>query len=460
MANVQPRSYLIHGNSANFYGYSPQQLADGFDFSGAYSAGFNGAGINVGIIGTGPILNANGGDDDTAALAQLWNAKLGNITQVAASPQPATTANGNTGTGAVDANPTGLTSPPPVTSPSCTPTSPFQNYQLCNPEDGEAQLDTESVASLAPGATTLFYMAFNAAEACYNPTTSSYDPPTGTTCPSGDDAEQAEGIGLSDDEIQQAIADNKADAISMSFGLPENLGELFGYIGTVANPGPGQVEIASLTAEGMAVFVSSGDNGAWECFDPNTGLPTGTACVSYPASDQNAVAVGGVNIPLDEAGNLTGSISAWADNTTQGGNGAFQNNVGSGGGVSADFTAPAWQAADDSAQAERELPDIALDADPNTGPGIVFNAAYNGGPRLAIGGTSAAAPESAAQWAIVLQACKASATCNKGRRTGISPRQSDRRCSTRSTGNRAARAAPYTVSGIHPALNYARRSMT
>jgi kumamolisin len=410
-----PRRYFLKNNNAQYFGYSPQQLATGFDFSGAYRAGFNGSGINVGIIGTGPILNAQGGDDDAAGLASYWHASLGAITQVAVSPQPASTANAGTGTNATDGNPSGLSTPPPVTAPSCTQGA-YPNYQSCNPEDGEAQLDTESIASLAPGADVLFYLGFNPAEACINPSTMANDPPTGTTCPAGDNAVQAEGIQISDDEIQQAIADNRSDAISMSFGAPEN--DETGYIGTTASPGFGQIEIASLVAQGTAVFVSSGDDGAWECFDPTTGAPLGTACASYPASDANVVAVGGVNIPMDEAGNLTSIIAAWADNTSLGGNGAFQNNVGSGGGVSAQISAPAWQSATLHATM-REIPDIALDADPNTGPSIAQNLAFSGfGQVYASGGTSAAAPEAAAQWALVLQACKASSTCNKGGATG------------------------------------------
>ena len=216
---------------------------------------------------------------------------------------------------------------------------------------------------------------------------------------------------IADDEIQQAIADNKADAVSMSFGGPENLNVALGYI-NAQGTGVGQIEMASLAAEGIATFVSSGDDGAWECFDPNTGAPLGTACVSYPASDPNVVAVGGVNIPLDGSGNLTGTITAWADNTTLGGNGAFVNNVGSGGGVSTVFAAPKWQSAALGASM-RLLPDWSLDADPNTGPSIFIT-----GFPFAIGGTSASAPESAAMWALVLQACKASSSCNKGGATG------------------------------------------
>lgn len=418
LVGEQPaHTYLIHNNNAVYYGYSPQQIATGFDYSGAASSGYNGAGINVGIIGTGPIFDANAKDDDTAALATFWNAKMASIVQVDAQNQPATTQNGNTGTGAVDNAGPYLGSPPPVTSPSCTytgnPNLGLNNYAVCNPEDGEAQLDTQSIASLAPGATVLFYMGFESyCLYASGPNAGNlYAPP----CASGDIPQQYEGIQIADDEIQQAIADDKADALSLSFGAPENIEQYYGYIqgpATSGAPGVGQIEFASLAAEGIAVFVSSGDDGAWDCQNPITGAFLGVACVSYPASDPNVVAVGGVNIPLDESGNLTGSITAWADNTTLGGNGTFGNNVGSGGGVSTVFTPQPWQAATTGASM-RELPDVSLDADPNTGPSVAIDAAYGYGPE-AVGGTSASAPEAAAQWGVVLQACKASATCNKG----------------------------------------------
>ncbi|MGA3036474.1 MAG: protease pro-enzyme activation domain-containing protein [Vulcanimicrobiaceae bacterium] len=422
-------TYFIQPNLANFYGYTPQQIATGFDYSGAYSSGYKGGGITVGVIGTGPILAANGKSDDLLALSSYFNAPIANLTQVAAIPQPATTANGQTGSGGCvngycsDYNPTNLSSPPPVTNPSCNWNTSadgytLYNYQQCNPEDGEAQLDTQSIATLAPGANLFFYLAFNSNEYCIVNSSGDPDPnpPTGPTCPSGETAVQNEGIQLTDDEIQQAIADNKVDAVSMSFGGPENINEEYGYIAPSGSPpGLGQIEMASLAAEGIAVFVSSGDTGASECFD-DVGNPLGTACASYPASDPNVVAVGGVNIPLNQAGNLTGTITAWADNTTLGGNGTFENNVGSGGGVSTVFTAPSWQAAALSASM-RLLPDWSLDADPDTGPAIFIDVDYGGAPE-AIGGTSASAPASAAMWALVLQACNVSSTCNKGGPTG------------------------------------------
>ncbi|HEY1729055.1 MAG TPA: protease pro-enzyme activation domain-containing protein [Candidatus Baltobacteraceae bacterium] len=451
--------YIIQPNLANFYGYGPQQMATGFDYSGAYSAGFKGSGITVGIIGTGPILAANGKSDDAAALGLYWNAPMATITQVATVPQAATAANGGTGTGASDNNPTNFSNPPPVTNPNCNPGTNVggtfvPNYAACNPEDGEAQLDTQSIASLAPGSNLYFYMAYNSNEFCIVNSDGSTDPtlPVGPTCPTGETPYPLEGIDLSDDEIQQAIADNKADAVSMSFGGPENLNEEFGYIQPSGSPpGLGQIEMASMAAEGVAVFVSSGDDGAWECFD-DLGNPLGTACASYPASDPNVVAVGGVNIPLDQAGNLTGTITAWADNTTTGGNGTFGNNVGSGGGVSAVFTAPSWQASALSASM-RLIPDWSLDADPLTGPAIFINVDYGGGPE-AIGGTSASAPASAALWALVLQACKASATCNTGGTTGYRLGNPAPLIYAIYANNNSLSGA-YTASGFTPKLDYA-----
>jgi len=120
--------------------------------------------------------------------------------------------------------------------------------------------------------------------------------------------------------------------------------------------------------------------------------------------------VGGVNAPFNESGRLNGQITAWADNTTGGGNGEFDNNVGSGGGISAVFKAPKFQSEAVKGATMREVPDISLDADPDTGVAIVAYAKWH--PYVfAEGGTSAAAPEANAQWAVVLSACKATPAC-------------------------------------------------
>jgi subtilase family serine protease len=413
-----PGNYLIRASSGNFWGLSPQQISHAFDYTGAWSAGYDGTGINAGIIGTGPILTGSTGD--LAHYAGLFNnARTASVVTVPAAAQTASPVNGNTGTGDFDVNPGGLTTPPAATTTSCRQTSP-PNYATCNPEDGEAQLDQEQVAGMAPGATVLFYLAYNPA-VCLNTSTGNFATPnpTGTPCPASQSLENYPliGIDLTDDEIQQAIADNRADTLSMSFGEDESAAEAYGYF-DATGVGPGTAEDAALTAEGIAVFVSSGDNGADACQNVNTGAFVAGNCVSFPASDPSFVGVGGVNSPVDNAGNLVGQITTWGDETTNGGNGRFSNNIGTGGGVSKYFATPAYQSGITSLppgnpplNGKRGVPDIALLADPDTGPSLSENSGGNW-VAGASGGTSAAAPEANAMWALVLQACKASASCS------------------------------------------------
>ncbi|MHB8462198.1 MAG: S53 family peptidase [Vulcanimicrobiaceae bacterium] len=393
LANVQLlHSDMVRVTNSFFTGYSPQQIANGLDFTGAYSAGFTGTGITVGIIGTGPI-----DPNDATKFSTLYNASMASITQVAAQPQAASTTNNNTGTGATDPNPSGLQPAPPVTAP-CTSVLP-----ACNPEDGEAQLDTQSVASLAPGANVLFYLA-------YNPLDCVDSGGNVVKCKAGVTPTKVIGIQILDDELQQAIADNRADILSISVGGPEDLQGQYGAPG-----GLGDLEYQSLATEGIATFISSGDDGAWETQNA-TGTYTGSPTVSYPASDPFVVGVGGVNLPLDVAGKLTNAITTWGDTTTGGGSGTFQkNDVGSGGGISLAFTPPTYQSAAIPGITQREVPDMAMDADPLTGPAILENSSFGSNAQLgSAGGTSAAAPEAAAAWALVLQACKAQTSCATG----------------------------------------------
>jgi subtilase family serine protease len=413
-----PGNYLIRASSGNFWGLSPQQISHAFDYTGAWSAGYDGTGINAGIIGTGPI--AAGASGDLAHYAALFNSpRLASVTTVPAAAQTASPVNGNTGTGTFDIYPGGLAPPPPATTVRCRQTFP-PNYVNCNPEDGEAQLDQQQVAGQAPGASVLFYLAYNAGT-CLNLNTGGLQTPdpTGSPCPAAQNLVTYPliGIQLTDDEIQQAIADNRADTLSMSFGEDEAAAEAFGYFDSTG-VGPGTAEDAALTAEGIAVFVSSGDNGADACQDPNTGAFVAGNCVSFPASDPSFVGVGGVNSPVDNTGTLVGQITTWGDETTGGGDGSFGNNIGTGGGVSKVFLTPPYQAGitslppgNPSLGGHRGVPDIALLADPATGPSITLNSNGNW-VAGASGGTSAAAPEANAMWALVLQACKASAACS------------------------------------------------
>lgn len=391
-------TFLIRATSGQIFGMGPQQLRRAFDLTGAASAGYDGTGINVGIIGTGPIWK-----NDVPQIGAMYGTRVANVAIAPVSAQTPSAQNHFTGSAQFDPQPTGLVTPPPVTAPCSGSGNGFYSA-TCNPEDGEAQLDTEQAAELAPGANVLFYIAYNNQDcgATGNP----------FSCATTDTG--VEGIALTDDEIQQAIADNTADTLSLSFGEDENSAQHGGYFDTTG-AGYGPNEGAALAAEGIAVFVSSGDEGAHACVGRG-GTPSGLLCVSYPASDPSVVAAGGVNYPMDAYGNLPPDtqITAWGQNTTLGGSGAADNSGGSGGGISRYFSIPSWQSGVASVVGSmRGIPDMSADADPLTGPLLLQ---YGNFPGTAVqvgasGGTSASAPELAAIWGVVLQACKASPAC-------------------------------------------------
>lgn len=408
-------SVPVRASSAYIQGYSPQQIANAFDFSGAYSAGFKGDGISIGIIGTGPITDGdpriNVGDvQDIRKLYSIGGTGTVNQIYDLTNVSPGTGQQGSSYS-------TGLASPPPVTSPAAAgcvaqnyspgdSTSNISDYTTCNPEDVEAQLDTEQAATLAPNATVNFYIAYNPME-CNG------------TCGNTAALPPAQEIGLpeSDDEIQQAIADNKSDIISMSFGSDE-LDNDGTYYGSGSN-NFGPTEIASLVAEGIAVFVSSGDAGAQGCAGTNnSAIDPDALCVSYPATDPSAVSVGGVNAPLSDSGQLTGPLTGWGEQTQN----PTLTASGSGGGCSIFFQGPTYEQSpflqvSPSAtlcNGNRTQPDMSMDGDTNTGVAVVTDADPTLGGRAiyAVGGTSVAAPEMAAMWALVLEACKNTAKCD------------------------------------------------
>ncbi len=406
---ARPGNNVVDGNT-------PAQIRAVFDYTGAYKAGYTGAGINIGIIGTGPMSPA-----DVPAYASMFHVQAASVTQVDATDSGVAAGLAqNSPTPNPSATPpytfpysTGLTTPPPATS-SCNAPLPS-----CNPEDVEAQIDTEQAATLAPGSNVLFYLAYNPGE-CFEEGPSL---PAGTPCPGGGNAQPAIGLPLSDDEIQQAIADDNADVLSLSYGGPEIANPSVGENGAAyyyfdpSNPtnGFGPAEFAALAAEGIAVFVSSGDSGAEQCKNGGGVEPYyDNPCVSYPASDPSVVAVGGVTTPIDQFGNLTNQITGWGVQTSAG-------SRGTGGGYSAYFPILPYQTVPGAVGTTRNLPDISLEGDPQTGVSVLVDAPPLGPEGIGgFGGTSVAAPEAAAMWALVLQACRQSSTCSaKG--TGTHP---------------------------------------
>jgi subtilase family serine protease len=389
-------SYIIvppKAGSGLTVGYSPSTVRAAFDYVGAYSGGYDGRGIHLGIIGTGPIDNTcpGHGDCDLNQYVIDTNTSAATVAEVQVSPGPVATALATLGNPAFPYS-NDFQSPPPVTPP-CTYSLPG-----CNPEDGEAQLDTQQAATLAPGSSVLFYLAYNASDC-----DTTYPSPCPTSGPNAGAPEI--GIVEADPEIMQAINDNNADVLSLSYGGGEpqqgwtGLSGAGGYEGSYS-----QLEFAELATEGIAVFVSSGDNGSAECF--NSSSYEAQVCDSYPAGDPSVTSVGGITANVNAYGQPTAPWLAWGISTFEGGYGAIG---GSGGGSSetGGVGIPALAAqATALGVTSREQPDVSMIGDPSTGVSIVVNQRFGGGIED-IGGTSVAAPEMAAMWADLLSACKA-----------------------------------------------------
>ncbi len=400
----------------NALGYAPQQIANAFDYTGAYHAGYTGSGITIGIIGTGIITDGYAGfgsGGDVAEYKHLYGiGGSGTVTQVYSTDANVSPGNPSVPGGQYSK---GLLPPPPPTAPSspgCAaqhidPNNPDYNsisdFTTCNPEDFEAQLDTEQAAALAPDANVRFYLAYNPNE-CGAP-----------ACGPTNPGSAQEGLNLFDDEVQEAIADDRADVMSLSFTLPESgTGGALGFYFDGAGNGFGPTEFASLASEGVAVFVASGDSGAQGCSSATAVV--NSLCVSYPATDPSATSIGGTNTPLDQSGRLVGPLTGWGFQTEQGAG-------GSGGGCSTTFPLPAYEAGIAGQKCgTRSQPDVSLDGDARTGVSLVVNAPPSLGGRSigAVGGTSVATPEFAAMWSLVLQACKQNAgACGSG--SGATP---------------------------------------
>ncbi|GAC1567603.1 MAG: S53 family peptidase [Vulcanimicrobiaceae bacterium] len=386
-------------------GYSPQQIAAAFDFDGAYRDGYTGRGVTVGIIGTGPISTQTASRlGDLEAYKALYNVRGASaITVVSARPADAPV-NGASG----------FASPPPVTAPCTIAGAPGLNPSTspsasCNPEDFETQIDTEQIGGLALDSPIEYFLTYNPSDGCGV---------QGAPCPTGTGATAGiplQGLFEYEQELQSAIDRNSSDILSLSFGGPE-----IGSAGAPSPPnafapGAGNMPptgldptlFAMLAAEGIAVFVASGDAGAQGCASPPIPGAEDTRCVGYPATDPSVVSVGGVLAPLDNAGRFAGPVTAWGAQTGTG---------GTGGGLSAYFPQPAYQHGIPGVVGTmRNQPDLSLVADPKTSVATIANAdpSLGGGATspTGFGGTSVAAPEMAAMWALVLQACRSTPSC-------------------------------------------------
>jgi kumamolisin len=148
--------------------------------------------------------------------------------------------------------------------------------------------------------------------------------------------------------------------------------------------------IADAAALGITVCVAAGDDGSGD------GVNDGQPHVDFPASSPYALACGGTKLIADPSTGVVSSEVVW--------NELASNEGAGGGGVSAQFPLPPWQAtagvparaggngaygngAYGNGAGGRGVPDVAGNADPATGYQI-----YSGGQTQVVGGTSAVAP--------------------------------------------------------------------
>jgi len=138
---------------------------------------------------------------------------------------------------------------------------------------------------------------------------------------------------------------------------------------------------AEAAAQGQTVFSSTGDVGAACPVEGTNGVPdSGPPLVSYPASSPYVVAVGGTTLLTNADGTYDTEI-AW---------------YSGGGGISQFEYSMYWQSGivPSNAAGDKGLPDLAMDADPNSGANIIV-----GGSAEVVGGTSLSSPLSMGVWA-------------------------------------------------------------
>jgi quinol monooxygenase YgiN len=138
---------------------------------------------------------------------------------------------------------------------------------------------------------------------------------------------------------------------------------------------------------GITVLVASGDDGS------SDGTTGGTPTVDFPASSPYVVGCGGTKLTL--SGTTISSEQAWNELSSDEG--------ATGGGVSEVFALPTFQDRANVPKAPngfvgRGVPDVAGDADPETGYNVVVD-----GEETVIGGTSAVAPLWAGLFALINQ---------------------------------------------------------
>jgi kumamolisin len=209
-----------------------------------------------------------------------------------------------------------------------------------NGADGEVLLDIEVAGAIAPAARQLVYFAPNT------------------------DA------GFLDAVTAAAHATPAPTAMSISWGQSEDQWSAQARAAMDA-------AFADAALLGVTVTAAAGDSGSTD--NQTAGAPH----CDFPAASPHVLGCGGTSLRLSATGTVT-SETVWNDGGAGG---------STGGGVSDVFALPAWQAPAGvpvrvgSGKPGRGVPDVAGDADPQTGYQVLVD-----GSSLVIGGTSAVAP--------------------------------------------------------------------
>ena len=216
--------------------------------------------------------------------------------------------------------------------------------------DGEVTLDIEVAGAVAPGATIAVYFAPNTTDGFI-------------------------------DAVNQAVHDtvHKPSVISISWGGPEDPD---GQVDQQFTQGLNQA-IQDAAQLGVTVCCAAGDQGSADMGTNAKEGPVwdGKPHADFPSSSPFSLACGGTKLSV--AGAAIASEVVWNEGT-KGGAG--------GGGVSNLFALPSYQTSSKvpkapNGSAGRGVPDVAGDADPDTGYKI-----FLAGSQQVIGGTSAVAP--------------------------------------------------------------------
>jgi kumamolisin len=187
------------------------------------------------------------------------------------------------------------------------------------------------------------------------------------------------------DTYNRIATDNVAKSISSSWGQPEDDSP------TSVLQSESSI-FMQMSAQGQSIFAAAGDSGAYD--------DGKTLSVDDPGTQPYVVSVGGTHLTTASAGGAYQSETTWNNGSASAGAG--------GGGISRVWSIPSYQTAIASSSAAagsgastsmRNVPDVSLDADPQTGYSIYFE-----GKWTIYGGTSCAAPIWAGFTALVNQA--------------------------------------------------------